>query len=274
MLAAGSLLCGLSLGTAAAGIAAATETESGCRGTVIVNLNHTGAGHPSGNTVHHLGTTLVAGTYEAMALEVHQSSSSSEHESESEYGSSNNSEGSGSEGSSSSESEEEPSEYWEVRFLDSTHNVVGETTLMLLHDHQPVVELGNIVLSGAAVKVSLSEIKENESEDLHHAVCLGLTRLVPPTTTTTTGHATTSTTTASTTTASTATTSASTTSTTAAKFTSEATTTTEDPTTVAGNLRSQTLPVTGSDTALLMVVGAASMMLGTSLILGARRREA
>ncbi|MFN0028146.1 MAG: LPXTG cell wall anchor domain-containing protein [Acidimicrobiales bacterium] len=279
MVAAGSVLCALSLGTVAVGVASATMAQPVCTGTVIVDLDH--SGHSYKSTVHQLGTTLTAGTYEAMAVELHSSHDDESDESdESDNSTSTTSEttvttkGSGGYESysvsettmaqgdySTSTTQAEASEQWEVRFLDSEGDVVGETTVMLSRDHNPVVELGSIVLDGSAVTVSLSEVKHYKTKDLGDARCLGLTRLPDPTTTTTAAPMTTTSTTvaiASTTTA-------------APTTTAKATTTTAAPQ-VAQAVRT-TLPVTGSNSAALLAAGAASMMIGSALIMGGRRRQ-
>ncbi len=278
MLAAGTALCAISLGTTAAGIASATVSEPTCHGDIIVQLDHSQSGHPYSSTVHELGTTLVAGTYEAMAIEIHSGDSEEEQSEELDgYDDSDNDAMDQEESTSTTEDEQqleeedaEGSEYWEVQFLDGEGNVVGETMVLLSHHHDPVVDLGTMVLDASAVEVSLAEIKDygsdHEIEDLHHVRCLGLSRLPDPTTTT--SSTTTSSTITSTTTAPTTTTTA----TPAVTAATNATTTTA-PAAVAPAVRANTLPVTGSDTGLLVVAGAASMMLGTGLILGSRRRE-
>lgn len=272
-LAVGSVLCALSLGTVVVSVAEAT-TE-GCRGTVLT-LDHSLDGHPEHSSIHQLGTTLAPGTYDTMAWEIHLDEDEGDGSGVGDDGSEDVSdEGNGSHddagfdaqsGSGADDEGEdvdsESSDLWLVQFLDRDGYVVGETSRSVPDDHGGVIELGDITLDGPAVEVSLGRVKDDDLEDLYHVQCLGMTRWPDPTTS---AVALTTTTVVPSTTAA---------PTTTAKGVSPTivtptagTVSTAPPQVLAG-----TLPVTGANTAPLLIVAGASMMLGTSLILGSRRR--
>lgn len=156
----------------------------------------------------------------------------------------------------------ELSERWMAEFLDAEDGEVGESgvTADLPDDFdyvESIDDFSGVVLSAAATRVRLVMIKDFKSPNSFRVRCLALTRLPDPTTTSTTAPATTTSTVAPTTTA--------------APTSTVAPTTAAPTTTAAPVVAAATLPVTGSDTMLLVIVGAAVTMVGASLMLRSRR---